>query len=44
VLDSTVQMAIAAFDEVCKRVSKVMGWGKLEHDLWEIKLRKIYNS
>jgi len=37
-------MAIAAFDEVCKRVSKVMGWGKLEGDLWEIKLSKIYST
>ena len=44
VLDSTVQMAIGAFGQTYKRINKVMGWGKLEHDLWEIKLRKIYNS
>jgi len=44
VLDSTVQLAIAAFGQTYKRISKVMGWGKLEHDLWEIKLSKIYNS
>jgi len=44
VLDSTVQMTIAAFGQTYKRINKVMGWGKLEHDLWEIKLRKIYNS
>lgn len=44
VLDSTVQMAIAAFGQTYKRINKVMGWGKLEHDLWEIKLRKTYNS
>ena len=44
VLDSTVQMGIAAFGQTYKRINKVMGWGKLEHDQWEIKLRKIYNS
>ncbi len=44
VLDSTVQMAIAAFGQTYMRINKVMGWGKLEHDLWEIKLRKIYNG
>jgi hypothetical protein len=43
-LDSTVQMAIAAFGQTYKRINKLMGWGKLEHDLWEFKLRKIYNS
>jgi len=30
--------------EVYRRIYKVMGWGKLEGDLWEIKLGKIYNS
>jgi hypothetical protein len=43
VLDSTIQMAITAFGQTYKRINKVMGWGKLEHDLWEIKLGKIYN-
>lgn len=43
VLDSTVQMVIAAFGQTYSRINKVMGWGKLEHDLWEIELRKIYN-
>jgi hypothetical protein len=42
VLDSTVQMAITAFGETWQRIRKVMGWGKLEGDLWEIKLSKIY--
>ena len=28
VLDSTVQMAIAAFGQTYKRINKVMGWGK----------------
>ena len=42
VLDSTVQLAIAAFREVHRRIQTVMGWGKLEPDLWEIKLSKIY--
>ena len=44
VLDSTVQLAIAAFGETYGRINKVMGWGKLERDLWEIKLWKVYNS
>jgi hypothetical protein len=44
VLDSTVQLAIAAFRETYRRINKVMGWGKLAGDLWEIKLRKIYNT
>jgi hypothetical protein len=44
VLDSTVQMAIAAFREPWERISEVMGWGKLESDLWEIKLSKIYTT
>jgi hypothetical protein len=44
VLDSTIQMAIMAFREPWKRISKVMGWGKLEDDLWEIKLSKIYTA
>jgi hypothetical protein len=44
VLDSTVQMAIGAFEQAYKRINTAMGWGKLEHDLWEIKLRKIYSS
>ena len=43
-LDTTVQMAIMAFRESWLRISKVMGWGKLEGDLWEIKLSKIYSS
>ena len=44
VLDSTIQLAIVAFRESYRRINKVMGWGKLEGDLWEIKLRKIYSS
>jgi hypothetical protein len=42
VLDSTVQVTIGAFREVYGRINKVMGWGKLEGDLWEIRLWKIY--
>jgi hypothetical protein len=42
VLDGTVQLAIAAFREVYRRIQTVMGWGKLEPDLWEIRLSKIY--
>jgi len=44
VLDSTVQMAIAAFGQACKRINTVMGWGKLEYDLLEINLWKTYNK
>jgi hypothetical protein len=44
VLDSTIQMAIMAFRESWRRINQVMGWGKLEGDLWEIKLSKIYTS
>ena len=44
VLDSTIQLPIIGFRESCRRINKVTGWGKLEGDLWEIKLRKIYNN
>jgi hypothetical protein len=44
VLDSTIQLAIIAFRESYRRINKVMGWDKLEGDLWEIKLGKIYSS
>ncbi|MFJ9901265.1 hypothetical protein ACIQPR_49020 [Streptomyces sp. NPDC091280] len=44
VLDSTVQVAIAAFGEAFGRIRQVMGWGKLERDLWEINLGKIFNG
>ena len=43
VLDSTVQLAIGSFREVFRRIQKVMNWGRLEPDLWEIRLSKIYN-
>jgi hypothetical protein len=43
-LDSTIQMAISAFGQTYQRIDKVMGWGKLEHDLWQIKLWKIYGT
>ena len=42
VLDSTIQMAITALGQTWQRIRKVMGWGKLEGDLWEIRLAKIY--
>jgi hypothetical protein len=42
VLDSTIQLAITAFREACRRISTVMGWGKLHGDLLELKLRRIY--
>ena len=42
VLDGAVQVTIGAFREVYRRINKVMGWGKLEGDLWEITLWRIY--
>jgi hypothetical protein len=33
-------LAIAAFGQTYKRINKVMRWGKLDYDLWEIKLWK----
>lgn len=44
VLDSTIQLAIAAFREAWRRINEVMDGGKLEGDLWEIKLSKIYSA
>ena len=44
VLDSTIQLAIGAFREAWRRVNEVMDGGKLEGDLWEIKLSKIYSA
>jgi len=43
VVDSAVQIALFAFKETITRIHKVMGWGKLERDLWEINLRRILN-
>jgi len=37
-------MAIMSFRGAYRRINKVMGWGKLLGDLWEIKLGKIYNG
>ncbi len=37
-------LAIGSFGAVYRRINKVMGWGKLEGDLWEIKLSKIYST
>jgi hypothetical protein len=44
VLDSTVQLAILAFREPYLRINHVMGWGKLERDLWANRLGKIFDS
>lgn len=44
ILDSTVQVAILAFREPYLRINDVMGWGKLEGDLWAHRLGKIFNS
>lgn len=44
VLEGTIVLAILAFRESYRRINKVMGWGKIESDLWEIRLAKIYNS
>jgi hypothetical protein len=44
VLDSTVQVTIAAFKQTYGRIRKVMGWGMLAGDLWEAKIRRIYRN
>ncbi len=44
VLDSTIQLAIGALREAWRRVNAVLDGGKLEGDLWEIKLSKIYSA
>ncbi|MFF4305525.1 SLOG family protein [Streptomyces sp. NPDC001601] len=44
VLDSTVQVAIGAFREAYLRIHQVMDWGKLDRDLWDIKLGKIFSG
>jgi hypothetical protein len=43
VLDSTVQIAILAFREPFTRINHLMGWGRLETDLWSTKIQKIFN-
>jgi hypothetical protein len=43
IVESTVDLAIIGFRESYLRISKVMGWGCLEDQLWEDKLRRIYN-
>lgn len=43
VLDTTVQVAILAFRQPYLRINHVMGWGKLEGDLWAKRLGKIFN-
>ncbi len=44
VLDSTIQVAMAAFKQAYERIRKVMGWGMLAGDLWEVKVRRIYRD
>jgi hypothetical protein len=43
ILDSTVQLALLAFREPYARINLIMGWGKLEKDLWTTRLDKIFN-
>lgn len=44
VLDSTVQIALAAFGKSFQQIAEVMGWGKLPGDLWDQKIRNIYRG
>jgi hypothetical protein len=44
VLNSTIQMAIMAFGQSWRRISEVMGWSKIDYDLWEVKLSNIYRG
>jgi hypothetical protein len=43
VLDSTIQIAILAFQEAFQRIRHLMGWSKIEYDIWSSKLAKIFN-
>lgn len=43
ILNSTVDLALLAFREPYLRISKLMGWGLLEDQLWENKLGRIFN-
>jgi hypothetical protein len=43
-LSSAIQIAIAAFREPFRRINQVMGWGRIEYDLWAAKLDKILSS
>jgi hypothetical protein len=43
-LDSTIQVAIAAFGKAWQQIAQVMGWGKIAGDLWEVKVRNIYSG
>jgi hypothetical protein len=43
-LDNTVQLAILAFNESYQRIRTVMGWGRLEYDLWYLRMNKIFGS
>jgi hypothetical protein len=42
ILNSTVDLALLAFREPYLRISKVMGWGPLEDQLWENNLSRIF--
>jgi hypothetical protein len=44
VLDSTVQVALLAFREPYRSIRALMGWGRLEDDLWSARLEKIFNG
>jgi hypothetical protein len=44
VLNSTIQMAITSFGQSWRRISTVMGWSKIDYDLWEVKLTNIYRG
>ena len=44
VLNSTVQIALAAFGKSFQQIAEVMGWGKIAGDLWDQKLRNIYRG
>ena len=44
VLDTTIQVAISAFQQAYLRIRKVMGWGLLAGDLWDSKVRRIYRT
>ncbi|WP_300604282.1 hypothetical protein [Trebonia sp.] len=44
ILDSTIQMAIAAFSETYRRIATVMGWDRKDAQLWDAAVHAIYNT
>jgi len=44
ILDSTIQIAIAAFRETSHRIATVMGWDQQDAEIWDAEVHAIYNG